>query len=156
MAMSPACFVPSRGVRALGAGAASVVVSRRHGRLGRVCGALSRRVGGLQRVVGLDADGGKAGVGDVQQDRPALAVVTPDAVQRRVGLHHAVGGALGDQPAGGERADHLGGGATAQRPGQRQHVTVVALGRHIHANDVRVLQLRQLTVIFTYRPPTRS
>jgi hypothetical protein len=33
--------------------------------------------------------------------------------RRRVRLRHAVGDALGDEPAGEQRADHLGGGAAA-------------------------------------------
>jgi hypothetical protein len=74
--------------------------------------------------VGLDAKGGEPGIGDVEQDGVAVRIVAPDAVQRRVGLGPAVGGALGDQPAREQRADHLGGGAATQAAGQRQDVAV--------------------------------
>ena len=63
----------------------------------------------------------------MQQDGAAVLVVAPDAVQRRVGLGLAVGRGLGDQPAGEQRAHHLGRGAAAERAGKRQDIAVVAL-----------------------------
>ena len=49
-------------------------------------------------------------------------------VQRRVGLGVVLGHLLADQPAGEERGDDLGGGAAAERAGQRQQVAVGPLG----------------------------
>ena len=64
----------------------------------------------------------------MEQDGPAVLVVAPDAVQRGVRLDPVVGHRLGDEPAGDQRADHLGGGAAAERAGKRKNVAVVALG----------------------------
>ncbi len=76
----------------------------------RLVGARGRAVAALR----LDADGGEARVRDVQEEGVAVLIVAPEAIERGVGLGPAVGRRLGDEPALQQRADHLGGGATAE------------------------------------------
>jgi hypothetical protein len=82
ISISFACLVPVRGVRALGAGSGlGGSVLRRLGTR-RPVGARGRAVAAFR----LDADGGEARVGDVQEDGVAVLVIAPDAVERGVGL----------------------------------------------------------------------
>ena len=80
-------------------------------------GLFGRRVRRARRrcVLGLDADGGEACVGRNQRDAVTVAGLAPD------GLALAqVGVDLFEEALGEHRADHLGGGATAQALRQRQ------------------------------------
>lgn len=109
-------FVPEGDGEEGGAGGSVAPVTIAGG-LGR--GPFVRRVrrahGRGVRVLGLDADGGEARVGGDQRNAVAIAGFAPHGFALA-----QVGVDLLQQALGDHRADHLGGGTTAQALGQRQ------------------------------------
>ena len=114
IAITCACLVPSR---VFGAGAASAPVAAALRGRPRFFGAGSTAAVSAAIGARLDADRLKPGSGDQEQHAAAVRLVAPDGVHRCVGSAQAVGDPLADQAAGEQRADHLGGGAAAQRAG---------------------------------------